>query len=70
MKIRGSTLRSRDPEYQERLKGEFLKHGLPRIIDGTFESKIDRVLDWTKIREAHEAMERNEIMGKIICTIG
>jgi tumor protein p53-inducible protein 3 len=68
-KIRGSTLRSRTPEYQEKLKTEFLEHALPRIVKGEFEANIDRVLDWTQIREAHEAMENNEIMGKIICTV-
>lgn len=62
-------MRSRDTEYQAKLKDQFLEHALPRIINGEFEAKIDRVLDWTKIKEAHEAMERNEIMGKIICTI-
>jgi NADPH:quinone reductase-like Zn-dependent oxidoreductase len=68
--VRGSTLRSRTPEYQEKLKDQFLKHALPKLVDGTFESKVDRVVDWNEIREAHEAMERNEIMGKIICTVG
>jgi NADPH:quinone reductase-like Zn-dependent oxidoreductase len=46
-----------------------LKHALPHIVSGDFQAKIDRVIDWTEIRKGHEAMERNEIMGKIICTI-
>ena len=29
----------------------------------------DRVVDWTEIRKCHEAMEKNEIMGKIVCTV-
>jgi NADPH:quinone reductase-like Zn-dependent oxidoreductase len=62
-------LRSRTPEYQEKLKEQFLKHALVHIVNGDFRANVDRVIDWTKIREGHEAMERNEIMGKIICTV-
>lgn len=57
------------PEYQEKLKNQFIEHALPHIVNGDFKAKVDRVLDWTQIREAHETMEKNEIMGKIICTI-
>lgn len=67
--MRGSTLRSRDLEYQAKLKEQFVKHALGHLISGEFQSKIDRVIDWNNIREGHEAMEKNEIMGKIICTI-
>jgi hypothetical protein len=56
-------------DYQEKLKDQFIKHALGPLIKGDFQSNIDRVIDWNKIREGHEAMERNEIMGKIICTI-
>jgi hypothetical protein len=46
-----------------------VNHALGNILKGEFLSNIDRVMDWSQIREAHEAMETNEIMGKIICTI-
>jgi NADPH:quinone reductase-like Zn-dependent oxidoreductase len=51
------------------LKDEFIKHALGNIVSGKFKANVDRVLDWTEIQKAHEAMENNEIMGKIICTI-
>jgi NADPH:quinone reductase-like Zn-dependent oxidoreductase len=51
------------------LKEQFVKHALDNIVNGTFHAKVDRVIDWKNIRQGHEAMERNEIMGKIICTI-
>jgi NADPH:quinone reductase-like Zn-dependent oxidoreductase len=51
------------------LKEQFVKHALGHLVSGEFQSNIDRVIDWNKIREGHEAMEKNEIMGKIICTI-
>jgi len=62
-------LRSRTPEYQEELKEQFIKHALDNLVSGKFRTNIDRVIDWKDIRQGHEAMERNEIMGKIICTV-
>ena len=62
-------MRSRTTDYQEKLKDQFLKHALGRIVSGEFQCKVDRVISWHQIREGHEAMERNEIMGKIICTV-
>jgi NADPH:quinone reductase-like Zn-dependent oxidoreductase len=56
-------------EYQEKLKDQFVQHALPNIISGKFQAKVDRVLPFTEIRKGHEAMEKNEIMGKIICTV-
>jgi len=62
-------LRSRTAEYQEKLKEQFLEHALPRIVSGEFKVNVDRVISWQDIRKGHEAMERNEIMGKIICIV-
>ena len=56
-------------DYQEKLKDQFVNHALDHILKGEFQVNIDRVMDWNRIREAHEAMERHEIMGKIICTL-
>lgn len=62
-------MRSRTLEYQEKLKEEFIKHALDNLVSGKFQANIDRVVDWKDIRKCHEAMERNEIMGKIVCTV-
>jgi len=51
------------------LKEQFLDHALPRIVSGEFKVNVDRVISWQDIRKGHEAMERNEIMGKIICIV-
>jgi len=51
------------------LKDQFLKHALDNIVSGKFQTKVDRVIPFTDIRKGHEAMEKNEIMGKIICTV-
>jgi len=69
IRIEGSTLRSRDEEYQGKLRDQLVEHALPKFEDGTFKVIIEKVLDWKDIREAHELMESNQTKGKIICTV-
>lgn len=69
VRYQGSTLRSRDAEYQGRLRDLFEEKALPGLKAGTFETHVERVLDWSRIVEAHQLMESNETKGKIICTI-
>ncbi|KAE8442264.1 hypothetical protein EG329_003524 [Mollisiaceae sp. DMI_Dod_QoI] len=68
IRFEGSSLRSRDPEYQGRLRDKLEKY-LPKFEDGTFKLFIDKVLPWEKIVDAHKLMEQNTSKGKIICTI-
>lgn len=68
LRLEGSSLRSRDTEYQGRLRDK-LEEYLPRFEDGTFKIFVDKVLPWEKIVEAHQFMEKNTSKGKIICTI-
>ncbi|KAL1898790.1 hypothetical protein Sste5346_003197 [Sporothrix stenoceras] len=69
LRIEGSGLRSREPEYQGRLRDR-LTTILPHFETGELKLYVDKVLPWEQIREAHEYMEKNVSMGKIICTIG
>ena len=41
--LRGSTLRSRTPEYQHKLLGDFEKTALPLILKGEMEVKVHEV---------------------------
>jgi NADPH:quinone reductase-like Zn-dependent oxidoreductase len=68
LRFEGSSLRSRDPEYQGRLRDK-LEEYVPRFEDGTFKIFVDKVLPWESIVEAHQFMEKNTSKGKIICTI-
>jgi putative PIG3 family NAD(P)H quinone oxidoreductase len=68
IRVEGSSLRSRDAEYQGRLRDK-LEEYLSRFEDGTFKLFVDKVLPWEKIVEAHQLMEKNTSKGKIICTI-
>lgn len=68
LRFEGSSLRSRDTEYQGRLRDKLEKY-LPQFEDGTLKIFVDKVLPWEKIVEAHQLMEKNVTKGKIICTI-
>lgn len=68
IRYEGSSLRSRDPDYQGRLRDK-LEEYLPKFEDGTFELFTEKVLPWEQIIEAHNLMEKNTSKGKIICTI-
>jgi NADPH:quinone reductase-like Zn-dependent oxidoreductase len=69
IRYEGSGLRSRDEEYQGKLRDQLVEHALPKFKDGSFKVFVEKVFPWEKIQEAHAQMERNETKGKLICTI-
>jgi len=68
LRLEGSSLRSRDPDYQGRLRDR-LESFIPQFENGTFRVFIDKVLPWEQIIDAHKLLEKNVTKGKIICTI-
>lgn len=69
IRVEGSTLRSRDEDYQARLRDSLVSHALPRFADGTFKVFVEKVLPFEEIVQAHQLLESNTTKGKIICTI-
>lgn len=67
-RIEGSTLRSRDEEYQGKLRDK-LEQYLPQFESGELKIFVDTVMDWGDIVKAHQLLEANTTTGKIICTI-
>ncbi|KAL5120764.1 hypothetical protein ACEQ8H_001245 [Pleosporales sp. CAS-2024a] len=65
----GSSLRSRDEEYQGKLRDQLVEHALPRFQDGRFKLFLDKVLPWEQVQDAHRLLEENKTKGKVICTI-
>ena len=65
----GSTLRSRDPEYQGKLRDVFAEEVLPKLVSGEYKMPLERVLSWKKIEEAHLLLEGNKTMGKLVCVV-
>ncbi|KAI0472559.1 quinone oxidoreductase putative [Xylariaceae sp. FL0804] len=68
IRLEGSTLRSRDPEYQGRLRDRLAEY-VPHFESGKLRVFIDQVFPMADIVKAHEAMEANTSTGKIICTV-
>lgn len=65
----GSSLRSRDEEYQGKLRDQLVEHALPRFVDGRFKLIVDKVLPWEEVQEAHRLLEENRTKGKVVCTV-
>jgi putative PIG3 family NAD(P)H quinone oxidoreductase len=70
LRVEGSSLRSRDENYQGRLRDMLVEHALPRFIDGRFKVIVEKVFKMEDIQEAHKLLESNQTMGKLICTVG
>ncbi|GIC92227.1 uncharacterized protein Aud_008693 [Aspergillus udagawae] len=69
LRVEGSTLRSRDLEYQRKLRDSMVAHVLPRLMDGTFKVFVEKVFPFTEIVEAHKLLESNQTRGKLACVI-
>lgn len=70
LRFEGSSLRSRDEEYQGKLRNTLADHALPKMRDGSFKIFVEKVFPMEEIIEAHKLMETNMTKGKIICTVG
>lgn len=68
LRFEGSSLRSRDAEYQGRLRDKLEKY-LSNFENGSFKLFTEKVIPWEEVVEAHKLMEKNVTKGKIICTI-
>ena len=66
----GTTLRSRNFDYKVRLTTEFQEKMLPLFAQGKLVPVIDRVFKLEEIKEAHNYIETNKNIGKIILSVG
>ncbi|KAJ5224272.1 quinone oxidoreductase [Penicillium citrinum] len=69
VRVEGSTLRSRDVEYQRKLRDTLVDHALPKFCDGTFRVFVEKVFPFDQIMAAHQLLESNSTKGKLICVI-
>jgi NADPH:quinone reductase-like Zn-dependent oxidoreductase len=67
--IAGAGLRSMDTARKIRLTGHFATFALPRLADGRLVPVIDTVFDWREAAKAHERMESNVNVGKIVLRV-
>ncbi|RMZ88905.1 hypothetical protein DV736_g3863, partial [Chaetothyriales sp. CBS 134916] len=69
LRYEGSSLRSRDENYQRKLRNTLVEHALPRFINGKFKVIVEKVFKMEEIKEAHDLMATNMTKGKLICTV-
>lgn len=69
VRVEGSTLRSREVEYQRRLRDTLVEHAMPRFRDGSFKVFVEKVFPMQQIADAHRLLESNVTKGKLICVI-
>ncbi|KAH8703472.1 chaperonin 10-like protein [Talaromyces proteolyticus] len=69
IRLEGSTLRTRDVEYQGRLLDMFEENVLEWLVGGQFKSGVETIVAWDEVGEMHGRLERNETKGKIVCLV-
>lgn len=69
LSIHGSTLRSRNIDYQISLTKSFKEYALEKFKNGNLKPVIDKIYSWENVQEAHQLMEANKNAGKIILEI-
>jgi tumor protein p53-inducible protein 3 len=67
--VMGSTLRTRTPEQKAKIVADFVRNALPRFARGELRPIVGRTVPLERVREAHEALARNEVVGKIVLVV-
>lgn len=61
-----STLRSRTDEYKTKLIQDFSDNCLQGFVNGDLNPIIDKVFNMSEAAKAHEYMESNATIGKVL----
>lgn len=69
LRVEGSSLRSRDEQYQRRLWDMLVSNALPKFCDKTFTVFVERIIPFEQIVQAHQLLESDSSKGKIIMKI-
>lgn len=69
VKLEGTLLSPRSDEYKAQLVVELNERVVPLIADGSIKPVIDTVMDFDSLPDAHEYMEANKNLGKIIVSL-
>jgi putative PIG3 family NAD(P)H quinone oxidoreductase len=64
-----STMRNRSLDYKIKLSQDFAKFALEKFESGILKPVVDKVFPWKSVSEAHEYMESNQNIGKIVLKI-
>lgn len=64
--LTGSTLRPRDAVYKGRIASELVRQVWPYLATGVIKTHICKVFSWQDARAAHEFMDDNGQIGKVV----
>ena len=65
----GSMLRNRTPEVKAFILSQLVEKVWPKIESGEIKPSIYKVLPIEKAQQAHEILERNQNIGKVVLTV-
>ncbi len=69
VRIIGSTLRSRKPEFKAQLLAELVEKVWPKVESGEIKPTIYKVLPIEKAQEAHSLLYNSQSAGKVVLTL-
>ncbi|WP_050614954.1 NAD(P)H-quinone oxidoreductase [Bacillus testis] len=69
LQLKGTLLTPRSDEYKRDLTDEFVQRAMPLFLQGKVKPIVDTVFSLEDIQKAHEYMEANKNIGKIIVRI-
>jgi NADPH:quinone reductase-like Zn-dependent oxidoreductase len=67
--ILGLVMRSRSLSDKLAITQRFIRESLPLFAQGTLQPVVDSVFPMQEVRAAHERMEKNENVGKIVLSM-
>ena len=59
-------MRNRSDQFKKDLIQQFVAECHPDFESGLLKAKVDKVFNFSEIRQAHEYIERNENIGKVV----
>lgn len=69
IQLTGTLLTPRSNDYKVRLTQKFVQEALPLLENGQLKPIVGRTFSFSDIKQAHEYMEKNKNIGKIILKI-
>ena len=67
--VLGSTVRTRSPEQKAKLVADFTRHALPRFQSGELRPVLAATFPIEEAMRAHEALQRGDLVGKIVLEV-
>jgi putative PIG3 family NAD(P)H quinone oxidoreductase len=69
VQLKGTLLTPRSDEYKKELTEEFVKKAMPLFRKNEIKAIVDHVFPFEEVQRAHEHMEANKNVGKIILQV-